>query len=157
MSRRLSAATALAVVGALAVALAATAIGQSDRSNRVLFAVMTGNKEIGPNGEKKAGDLNGRGSFSATVKGDRVCWGMTVKGIAAPIAAHIHEGSRNVAGPVRVTLQQPADGDQGASSGCVTTDEADDILRRPSRYYVNVHNQPFPGGAVRGQLFHKNN
>jgi hypothetical protein len=27
------------------------------------------------------------------------------------------------------------------------------ILRRPGRYYVNVHTAAFGGGAVRGQLF----
>ena len=27
-----------------------------------------------------------------------------------------------------------------------------DILRNPENYYVNVHNAPFPNGAVRGQL-----
>jgi hypothetical protein len=26
------------------------------------------------------------------------------------------------------------------------------ILRRPRRFYVNVHTNDFPGGAVRGQL-----
>jgi hypothetical protein len=26
------------------------------------------------------------------------------------------------------------------------------ILHDPSAYYFNVHNAPFPGGALRGQL-----
>jgi hypothetical protein len=29
---------------------------------------------------------------------------------------------------------------------------ADAIAANPANYYVNVHNAPFPGGAVRGQL-----
>jgi hypothetical protein len=27
------------------------------------------------------------------------------------------------------------------------------ILKNPHKYYANVHTGPFPGGAVRGQLF----
>ena len=26
------------------------------------------------------------------------------------------------------------------------------IVRRPRRYYVNVHTTPFPGGAIQGPL-----
>jgi len=29
---------------------------------------------------------------------------------------------------------------------------AQDLIQNPSAYYVNVHNGPFPKGAVRGQL-----
>jgi hypothetical protein len=43
----------------------------------------------------------------------------------------------------------------GSSSGC--TENVDPaliqaIIDSPERYYVNVHNAEFPGGAVRGQL-----
>ena len=50
-----------------------------------------------------------------------------------------------------MTLAPPAN---GSSQGCVavTRELALEIIRRPADYYVNVHNQPFPGGALRGQL-----
>ena len=79
---------------------------------------------------------------------------MAAKNIDTPIAAHIHRGGRTVAGDVVQPLEQPADGDPGASAACIDVDAtlARKIKRHPRRYYVNVHTEDFPGGAVRGQL-----
>jgi hypothetical protein len=32
----------------------------------------------------------------------------------------------------------------------------DQLAQHPKRFYVNVHTGEFPGGAIRGQLFHAN-
>jgi hypothetical protein len=119
-----------------------------------LFAVLTGRNELGPDGNGGAGDPDGFGSFTATVDGTQLCFGITVKNLDQPVAAHIHRGRPNENGPVVVPLTQPATGDPGASSGCVTVDAAlaDEILRHPRKFYANVHTAAFPGGAVRGQL-----
>jgi hypothetical protein len=57
-----------------------------------------------------------------------------------------------------VTLAPPteiADGGFGLAKGCVR-DQARSLLRdirdNPGDYYATVHNEAFPGGAVRGQL-----
>ena len=146
------AAAALAVVGVVG----AGAKGASGGS-KALFAVMSGKKEVSAEGDKRAGDLNGQGSFSAIFDGNELCYGITVKNIEDPVAAHIHKGSPRVAGPVVQALQQPATGDPGASSDCVAVDTAlaRAIQKNPAKYYVNVHTGDFPGGAVRGQLFGK--
>ena len=136
----------------------AKARAAGDHANRALFAVLTGRKEVDLEGNRGVGDPNGRGSFTATVDGDQLCFGITVKNIDEPAAAHIHRGGPNKAGPVVVPLvPHPETGDPGASSGCVTVaaDLARAILKHPRRYYANVHTAPFPGGAVRGQLFRK--
>jgi hypothetical protein len=127
--------------------------------NRALFAVLTGRKEVDANGRRGAGDLNGRGSFTAIVDGDKLCFGITVKNLGSnPVAAHIHGRARpNQNAPIVVPLTPPSSGDPGASSGCVSVDTtlAGAILKNPHKYYANVHTSQFPAGAVRGQLFRR--
>jgi CHRD domain len=132
-----------------------TARAGSHLENRALFAVLTGRKEVGPDNRRGAGDPDGRGTFTAIVDDGQLCFGITVKNVDQPVAAHIHKARPNRAGPVVVPLTQPSSGDPGASSGCVPVDPtvAQAILRHPHKYYANVHTAAFPGGAARGQLF----
>jgi CHRD domain len=126
-----------------------------DQAGTALFAHLSGRKEISmTTGERGAGDPDGFGSASFTFDGDRVCFGITVANLDAPVMAHIHRGGRSVNGPVVVPLTQPATGDPGASSGCVAIDAAlaAEIQANPRGFYANVHTTAFPNGAVRGQL-----
>src|SRR5688572_20639434 len=140
-----------AVCGA-AIALGAGALASGSASsgaqsaqipgeNRALFAVLNGRKEVDAEGNRRVGDLDGRGTFSATVDGTELCYGITVKNIDAPVAAHIHKGRPNQAGGVVVPLTHPTSGDPGTSSDCATVDAAllAAILMNPHKYYVNVH------------------
>jgi hypothetical protein len=78
-----------------------------------------------------------------------VCWSIEVADVAQIEMAHIHSGVATTTGPVVVPLN-PYKG------GCnkVSRELALDIIRHPSSYYVNVHNEDFPAGALRGQLDH---
>jgi hypothetical protein len=136
---------------------AGTAQGTSKLENRALFAALTGRNEVDADGRRGAGDPNGRGSFTAIVDGDQLCFGITVKNLDVPVGAHIHKARPNRNGPIVVPLTHPTSGDPGASSGCVPVAAAiaRAILRRPRQYYANVHTGPFPAGAVRGQLFRR--
>lgn len=114
----------------------------------VRTAALTGAAEVpGP------GDPDGRGAarISITTSKNRLCYSVRVSNIEPARMAHIHRGRAGVAGPIVITLRPPTN---GFSSGCVTVgrNRLLDIARNPSLYYVNVHNTPFPGGAVRGQL-----
>jgi hypothetical protein len=130
------------------------ALGASGERTKTLATPMNGKREVDANGRKNAGDLNGLGGFTAVIDNGRLCFGITVRGLDTPVAAHIHRGGPNVMGPIVLPLTQPSTGDPGASSGCVDIQEslANQLLRRPTRFYVNVHTGPFPNGAVRGQL-----
>ncbi len=143
MSRRsLSALLGCSLVAALAVGVT-TAGGQSGSSDRALFGSLSGLNEIGEDGERGAGDRNGRGSASAIIDGGRICYALTVKNIQDPVAAHIHRGGRTVNGPVVVEFEAPSAGDPGASSGCTShqsrpraahpAQPAELLLQRPHR------------------------
>lgn len=143
------------VIAATAVALGLTPSVGAQGGDRAFFAAMSGAKEVDASGERGNGDRNGRGSFSATLDGRQLCYGIQVKNIDDPAAAHIHRGGRRVAGPVVQELVHPTSGDPGSSTACVrlTRSLARELASNPGRFYVNVHNAAFPNGAVRGQLF----
>ena len=144
---------AVAVTG-LALGLTAS-VGAQGSGDQAFFAVLTGAKEVNVNGQHGTGDSNGRGSFSATLDGRRLCYGIQVKNIDNPVQAHIHRGARDIAGPVVQPLEQPATGDPGSVGACVRVSRtlARGLRNHPGRFYVNVHTADLPNGAVRGQLF----
>jgi hypothetical protein len=102
--------------------------------------------------ETPKGDPNGRGTAKVTLNSStgRVCFKLTWSGIGNPVAAHIHKGKKGVAGPVVI----PFFGGAAKHSGCVKASKSlvAKIMKSPAGYYVNVHTQAFPGGAVRAQL-----
>jgi hypothetical protein len=146
--RRLAVATVLAVLGALLLwAGPATARTFDVAVPTVLDAELTGEAEVpGP------GDPDGSGSATVIViPPDTICYTLTAEDIAPAQAAHIHFGSADVAGPVVTALKPPT---FGVSGGCTSADPAlvSNLAANPSAYYVNVHNAPYPDGAIRGQL-----
>lgn len=100
------------------------------------------------------GDPDGRGE--SVVKLDhqdgQVCVNLQVLKISPATAAHIHKALRGHAGPVVVTLPTPDD--QGKAWRCMDADREiiKNIGDHPEEYYVNVHNNEYPDGAIRGQL-----
>jgi CHRD domain len=133
------------LVAAVTIVLAAQ---DKPHGGRPLIATLTGAAEVpGP------GDADGSGSAKVMLNHGQgqICYELTVSNIGPATLAHIHTGASNVAGPVLVTLEAPAD---GSSDGCVNVDKdkIKAIIDNPAGYYINVHNAEFPDGAVRGQL-----
>jgi hypothetical protein len=146
----------LALLTAAAVGLTLVLPSVAFAPRRPLFAAMNGANEVNAQGERGVGDRNGGGSFSAVIDGRELCYGLAVRDIGNPTAAHIHRGGRNTAGPIVVPLDSlPTSGDPGSSAGCaeLTRTLVRQIRRNPTGFYVNVHNARFPDGAIRGQLF----
>ena len=121
----------------------------------ILTASLSGDEEVpGP------GDPNGSGFATITLDptADTVCFELDWLQIRAPFAAHIHRGAPGVAGPVKVPLfeaEVPLPRTIKGVDGCVRDVNSgliDRIIANPDNFYVNIHNRPFPDGAIRGQL-----
>jgi hypothetical protein len=139
--------SALPFISLAAIAFAGSAYAQPE-GGRPITVTMTGAAERpGP------GDPDGTGTaeFRINPGQNQICYKLTVSNIDSASAAHIHRAPPTAAGPVVVGLMAPAD---GSSGGCVEVarELAQEIIRDPGAFYVNVHNAAFPSGAVRGQL-----
>ena len=100
-----------------------------------------------------ATDADGRGTAKLRLnrERERVCFTITVRDIDDVVAAHIHRHSDSSI--VVDLITAPASGNR--FTGCtedVSKSLIRRILRKPRRYYVNVHTMAFPGGAVQGTL-----
>src|SRR5687767_4588614 len=133
----------LAAIAALPIAGASASDG-----GRPITVQMTGAAERPGPGDP---DGSGTATFRVNAGQGEICYTLTVANIEPATAAHIHRAPPTSAGPVVVPLAAPT---SGTSSGCapVTRALAQELIQNPGAFYVNVHNTPFPGGAVRGQL-----
>lgn len=154
MSRRVRVMTGIALVVVLA-ALVPLGAAFAGGGTQVGPFVLEGDQEVpGP------GDPNGFGfaELDLDVAAERVCFILEWSGIRRPFAAHIHRGQAGNAGPIRVTLfsgNRPLPGTIRHVEGCVRNVDPTLIQRiidNQQRYYVNIHNVPYPDGALRGQL-----
>jgi hypothetical protein len=143
----------LSTVGAVMAASGALA----DEKTATFTVQLSGAAEVCPTAP---GTCGGPGTGTATITIDRnartLCYSITTQNVALPLtAAHIHVAPVGEAGPVVVPLfTQPVN---AATVGptCLTGLDKNllkAIIRDPQSYYVNVHNAPFPNGAVRSQL-----
>lgn len=123
---------------------------------RVFFARLTGLEEIAPNGTREAGNPYGVGGATVLVKGQLLCSSIVMVEGGFATAAHIHRGRRGENGPVVIPLATPeADSAiSGHASGCRRADPVllEEIRTKPGSFYVNVHTNELPNGALRGQL-----
>ena len=140
----------LTAAGVLALAGCESVKEEVDEAvgNNVRAELNGGNEVPGP------GDPNGFGKAEIAINdaANTICTDLEVRDIGNVTAAHIHRGGSGVAGPPVVDLDPPDDND---SDDCDTVDDAlvDEIRTNPGGFYVNVHTDDYPDGAIRGQIF----
>lgn len=102
------------------------------------------------------GDPDGTGTASIVIdpEAGTACWDLSATGIEPVTQSHIHIGAEGESGDVVVPLD--TDGFEGTSEGCIEPMEdaavLQEILDDPAGYYVNLHTEDYPPGAIRGQL-----
>ncbi len=133
-----------------AVRDAATTVVSAVENVTRLQATLTGNAEVpGP------GDPDGTGTASVNIDASKreLCYEVSVQKIGRPTGMHIHEGESGKAGDIVLPLTTPTASDT-TTRGCSNVDATlmGRITATPQRFYVNVHSDTHPQGAVRGQL-----
>jgi hypothetical protein len=111
-----------------------------------LVAVLLGELELGDEG-----DPDGKGSATITIDGGKLCYEVEYHHIAPVTMAHIHAGAAGKAGDPVVALKlDPDENIKGCTA--VAAELAAALLAEPGNFYVNVHTNELPKGAIRGQL-----
>lgn len=99
------------------------------------------------------GDTDGSGEARLTLAPARleICYELAVLAVEQPTEAHLHLGASGYTGPVVASFGTPG---EGWSAGCSALERVtfERLLRQPREYYIDVHSEEFPQGALRGQL-----
>lgn len=117
-----------------------------------LTATLSGDAEVPGPGDD---DGSGEAEVSVDVSQNEVCVQFTeIENVEGVTAAHIHRGEADESGPIVITLSAPTDGpdDEPDCNLDADRDIVTAIAGNPSGFYVNVHSEDHPAGAVRGQL-----
>jgi hypothetical protein len=124
---------------------------KTDGTAVTLKAPLSGADEVpGPGADP------GVGAALVDISGTKLCPNLKVTMGEKPTAAHIHQGAKGAAGPVFVDLKPEFTSGESAyeSKKCVdiTAEQSAALIASPEAYYLNIHSDAHPNGAVRGQL-----
>ncbi|MDB5065561.1 MAG: hypothetical protein JWM18_1995 [Chloroflexi bacterium] len=136
----------LMAVPVIGLGLAATPASAAPAAASPYHAALSASEET-----PTAGPAGGTGAAKVTIDAaaGQLCYDLSWSPqVGTPSAAHIHKGAAGTSGPIVVVLSPTAAHTCVASPGPVLQGIAAD----PSGYYVNIHSNAYPGGAVRGQL-----
>jgi CHRD domain len=144
--RRTSTAFGMAALAMLAVTPAMAAAPDSEI---LLESRLSGDQVV----QQTGGDPDGTGTATILVdaKDGVACFDVQTANVDTPISGRIQSGSAGAIGPPVVFLFENQD---ASVNGCAPVDRKAlrEIGKNPERFYLNVVNDAFPVGAIRGQL-----
>ena len=146
--RALFAATAIAMAGVLI--FGGTAQAGRPGTGAVREATLTGTQVFPGPGDP---DGTGQSKFIFYPNKNKICYTIQVSDIERATSAHLHRGSAGETGMVKLRLNPPADG--RSEHECIRGLGERFIKKiggNATDYYVDVHNDEHPDGALRGQL-----
>lgn len=118
----------------------------SAAGNIAVSTTLSGAQEVPPNNSAATGNGSitvdtATGNFTATI---------TTSGITGT-AAHIHQGTQGVSGPIVFPLTQTVPGgNTWTTNNKMTPDQISTL--NAGQYYFNVHSTALPAGEIRGQI-----
>ena len=141
----------IVAASAMALSLAACATleeGVAEALSETYYATLTGANVPG------GGDRDGYGQAEISVSDEagQVCHDLNdLRGLGTITGAHIHRGAPGTTGPVVFTLRAA---NEGGYKGCTDASEflQEFLEGSPGAFYVQVHTNEYPNGAIRGQL-----
>jgi hypothetical protein len=139
----------LALVVATAAFAAAVVPAVAAVEDAVLEAKLKGKEE--PAGGDKDG--TGLAQIETKIAKSKLCYLIEYEDIEPADAAHIHKAPKGEDGKIVVPLFEEAT--ESPAEDCIKVAKErllKKIVKNPADYYVNVHNEEFPDGAIRGQL-----
>lgn len=101
------------------------------------------------------GDSDGSGYVVLALKAaiGEVCGFVSIDGVdQTNIVVRVHKAESGQVGPNLFDLASTSDGSSFACVKHIGPTIINDMKDHPSAYYVNVHNDEFPNGALRGQF-----
>jgi hypothetical protein len=117
-------------------------VGRAEATIVTYVVALSGAQEVG------GGDPDGTGTATLTLDTtlNTIDWNIVVANLDTVILDHIHQAPAGVNGGVVIDF-----GGLLSGTGLFDTDVSA-VVANPTGFYVNVHTNVFPGGAVRGQI-----
>ena len=140
---------ALAIVVASVMVFGGPASAGKPGTGTLREAELTGTEVVPTPGDPNG---SGMGRFHLYPMKNKICYRVTVSGIQTATKAHLHMGDAGEeGGMVKLNLLPPRNSARECVRG-LGERFIKKIAHNSSSYYVDVHNNEYPDGALRGQL-----